>query len=134
MTLRPAHRPLRALAWITALLLAATGLAAHAQGGSEASAASGQSPSSAPALAASAPTDRQLAASVRHALRAARKQGLKSTYIRVHARNGAITLSGIVASQDQIAIATSVAQGVSGVHSVTSRIEVRDGEGLKGSQ
>ncbi|WP_042337487.1 BON domain-containing protein [Paraburkholderia ferrariae] len=132
MTLRPAHRPQRALAWLAALLLATSGLAAHAQGGSEASAATGAS--SSPAPAASAPTDRQLAASVRHALRAARKQGLKSTYIRVRARNGAITLTGIVASQDQIAIAASVAQGVSGVRSVTSRIEVRDGEGLKGSQ
>ncbi|HKR47399.1 MAG TPA: BON domain-containing protein [Paraburkholderia sp.] len=81
-----------------------------------------------------APTDKQLATDVRHALRAARKQGLKSTYIRVRAHNGAVTLSGVVASDDQIALATSVARGVNGVRSVTSKIEIRANTGLNGNQ
>jgi hyperosmotically inducible periplasmic protein len=115
-----------------AAVLAAASLNAFAQGGSEASASPGIA--AAPAVSASAPTDKQLATSVRQALHAARKQGLKSTYIRVRAHNGAVTLSGVVENDNQIALATSVAQGVSGVHSVTSKIELRDGAGLKGSQ
>lgn len=123
---------LRSAIGLTFVLFAATGLnTAFAQGGSE---AQGATASPAAALAASAPTDRQLAASVRHALHAARKQGLKSTFIRVRAHDGAVTLSGVVASDDQIALAMSVARGVSGVRSVASKIEVRDGAGLKGSQ
>jgi hyperosmotically inducible periplasmic protein len=98
----------------------------HAQGGSETAAAS--------VAPATTPSDKQLAADVRHALHAARKQGLKSTYIRVRAHNGAVTLSGVVASDDQIALATSVARGVNGVHSVTSKIEVRSDTGLNGNQ
>ncbi|MCX5543171.1 BON domain-containing protein [Paraburkholderia sp. CNPSo 3076] len=83
---------------------------------------------------ATEPTDKQLAADVRHALHAARKQGLKSTYIRVRAHNGAVTLTGVVASDDQIALATSVARGVNGVRSVTSKIEIRANTGLNGNQ
>ncbi|MEM5316348.1 BON domain-containing protein [Paraburkholderia sp. JHI869] len=115
-----------------AVCFATASVSSWAQGGSEASAA--QITSATPATAASAPTDRALAENVRSALRAARKQGLKSTFIRVRAHNGAITLSGVVASENQIALATSVAQGVSGVHSVTSKIEVRSNAGIKGSQ
>ncbi|WP_233888577.1 BON domain-containing protein [Paraburkholderia flagellata] len=120
------------LRYAAAVYFAVAGVSSWAQGGSEASAA--QIAPAAPAAAASAPTDRALAANVRGALRAARKQGLKSTFIRVRAHNGAITLSGVVASESQIALATSVAQSVSGVQSVTSKIEVRSNAGIKGSQ
>ena len=115
-----------------AACFAAVSASSWAQGGSEASAA--QITPATPATAASAPTDRALAANVRSALRAARKQGLKSTFIRVRAHNGAITLSGVVVSENQIALTTSVAQGVNGVQSVTSKIEVRSNAGIKGSQ
>jgi hyperosmotically inducible periplasmic protein len=105
------------------------GQGAYAQGGSEASAATAT-----PAVAASSGADRALAANVRHALKAARKQGLKSSFIRVRARDGVVTLSGVVASQSQIDMAKSVAEGVNGVRSVTTKLVIRDDEGIKGSQ
>ncbi|QGZ59475.1 BON domain-containing protein [Paraburkholderia acidiphila] len=116
---------------LAAALLFAVCASVHAQGGNAASSASSSASAAtaAPVAAASAPTDKQLAASVRQALRAARKQGLKSTYIRVRARDGVVTLSGVVANESQIALATSVAQGVSGVRNVTSKIEVRSSAG-----
>ena len=117
---------------LAALILFTICVSAWAQGGSDTAATSAATGTS--AAAASTPTDKQLATDVRHALRAARKQGLKSTYIRVRAHNGAITLSGVVASDDQISLATSVARGVSGVQSVTSKIEVRTNTGLNGNQ
>ncbi|WP_042298317.1 BON domain-containing protein [Paraburkholderia bannensis] len=122
-----------------AVLCLAASFAAHAQGGSEASAVSGTASASAsqhatPAVAASSGADRALAANVRHALKAARKQGLKSSFIRVRARDGAVTLSGVVANESQIELATSVAQGVNGVRSVASKLVIRDDEGIKGSQ
>lgn len=133
-----------ALRFAAAALCVAAGLSvhtAHAQGGSDASAASGTAAATAsgsqhatPAVAASSGADRALAANVRHALKAARKQGLKSSFIRVRARDGVVTLSGVVASASQIELATSVAQGVSGVRSVTTRLVIRDDEGIKGSQ
>ena len=76
------------------------------------------------------PTSNSLRACARRcALRAARKQGLKSTYIRVRAHDGVVTLSGVVANENQISLATSMAQGVSGVRNVNSKIEVRSGAG-----
>ncbi|WP_321964566.1 BON domain-containing protein [Paraburkholderia sp. J7] len=112
---------------LAAALLFAVCASVHAQGGSGASSASAAT--AAPVTAASAPTDKQLAANVRQALRAARKQGLKSTYIRVRAHDGVVTLSGVVANENQISLATSVAQGVSGVRTVNSKIEVRGSAG-----
>ncbi|QGZ66142.1 BON domain-containing protein [Paraburkholderia acidisoli] len=104
--------------------------AAHAQNGATASSGARASDT-----AAAAPTNRQLAANVRHALHAARKQGLKSTYIRVRARDGVVTLSGVVASEQQIAFATQVAQSVSGVRAVQGQLEVRtDVRGFSGNQ
>jgi hyperosmotically inducible periplasmic protein len=117
---------------LVAAMLLGVCASAHAQGDHAASAAS---VAAAPTSASAAIDDRQLATNVRHALRAARKQGLKSTYIRVRAHNGAVTLSGVVADAGQIALATSVAQGVSGVSSVKSKIEVRvDGGAPMGNQ
>ena len=76
------------------------------------------------------PTSNSLRACARRcAPRAARKQGLKSTYIRVRAHDGVVTLSGVVANENQISLATSMAQGVSGVRNVNSKIEVRSGAG-----
>ncbi|WP_322061460.1 BON domain-containing protein [Paraburkholderia sp. J63] len=122
-------------------LLMSACASALAQGG--APAVSSQSAAAPPAVsaptapaapAATAATDRQLAAAVRHALHAARKHGLKSTFIRVRARDGAVTLSGIVAAQEQIALAVSVAQGVAGVRTVMSQLQVRSDGEMKGSQ
>ncbi|WP_322047303.1 BON domain-containing protein [Paraburkholderia sp. J67] len=122
-----------ALRVAAAALCMNAGLNVYAQGGSEASATPGAQQAT-PPVAASSGADRALAVNVRHALKAARKQGLKSSFIRVRARDGVVTLSGVVANESQIALATSVAQGVSGVRSVTSKIIIRDDEGLKGSQ
>lgn len=122
---------------VAAVLCFAASLSAHAQGGSEASAGTGTASAAlhaTPAVAASSGADRALAANVRHALKAARKQGLKSSFIRVRARDGVVTLTGVVANDSQIELATSVAQGVNGVRSVTSKLVIRDDEGIKGSQ
>lgn len=126
--------PLRLVA---AALCVAVSLSAHAQSGSDASAVSGTQPGTqraTPPVAASSGADRALAVNVRHALKAARKQGLKSSFIRVRARDGVVTLSGVVASESQIGLAASVAQGVNGVQSVTTKLVIRDDEGIKGSQ
>ncbi len=130
--------PLRLVA---AALCVAVSLSAHAQGSSNASAVSGTQPGvqpgiqrATPPVAASSGADRALAVNVRHALKAARKQGLKSSFIRVRARDGVVTLSGVVASESQIGLAASVAQGVNGVQSVTTKLVIRDDEGIKGSQ
>lgn len=130
--------PLRLVA---AALCVAVSLSAHAQSGSDASAVSGTQPGiqqgtqrATPPVAASSGADRALAANVRHALKAARKQGLKSSFIRVRVRDGVVTLSGVVASESQIGLAASVAQGVNGVQSVTTKLVIRDDEGIKGSQ
>ncbi|MFD1556916.1 BON domain-containing protein [Paraburkholderia silviterrae] len=114
-----------------ALLMSACA-SALAQGGKPT--ASSQTAAAPPAASSPAPTDHQLAAAVRHALHATRKRGLKSTFIRVHARDGAITLTGVVADQDQIALAISVAQGVQGVRTIASKLEVRSDGEMKGSQ
>ena len=105
---------------------------ASAQGGEHA--ASAQTTAAVPTASAPAANDRQLAAAVRRALHASRKRGLKSTFIRVRARAGAITLTGVVANQDQIALAISVAQGVDGVRTVASKLQVRSEGEMKGSQ
>jgi hyperosmotically inducible protein len=92
----------------------------------------------APGMAANAASDtasnRQLAASVRSALRNAHRHGLKSSYIRVRANGGAVTLTGVVAETAQIALATSVAQSVPGVTSVDNKLKLRSVAGLKGTE
>lgn len=115
-----------------AALLFAVCTGVYAQGDQAAASASA---AMAPAPASAAVSDRQLAANVRHALHASRKQGLKSTYVRVRAKDGVVTLSGVVADAGQISRAMSIAQGVSGVRSVNSKIEVRaDGGAPLGNQ
>ncbi|WP_322058358.1 BON domain-containing protein [Paraburkholderia sp. J63] len=124
--------------YLAAACFATVSVSSLAQGGGNASAVvaapNAEASSAAPTTANDARSDRALAVRVRHALRAARKQGLKSTFIRVRAHDGAITLSGVVASDTQIALAIAVAQGVNGVRAVTSKIEVRGNTGITGSQ
>ncbi len=51
--------------------------------------------------------------------------GLKDSDISVTTNNGVVTLSGTVKSQDQIAIATNLAQRQDGVNRVESNIAVK---------
>ena len=118
------------------LVFAGVSALAQAQGGSAAAAVTtSAAPSTAPSTAASSVvTDKQLASSVRTALRNAKRDGLKSTFIRVKAKNGVVTLSGVVEDANQIALATKVAQGVAGVTTVTNKLDVRGPDGIKGTQ
>lgn len=126
---------MKAVKIASALLLMAGCINGYAQGGSAASPASAAANASAPATAASgAVTNRQLAASVRSALRSARLPALRSSYIRVRANGGVVTLTGVVADTSQIGFATSVAQGVPGVSSVVNKLKLRAVAGVKGSE
>ncbi|RFU44712.1 BON domain-containing protein [Paraburkholderia sp. DHOC27] len=69
--------------------------------------------------------DRALARSVRRAL--GKTQGFDVSGVFVKARSGAVTLSGTVKSGDQIQQAGQVAQGVSGVTSVTNKLSLFHG-------
>ena len=51
--------------------------------------------------------------------------GMKDSDISVSTSNGVVTLSGTVRSQDQVTIATNLAQRPDGVNRVESRLEVR---------
>jgi hyperosmotically inducible protein len=51
--------------------------------------------------------------------------GLKDSDISVSTNNGVVTLSGTVKSQDQVAIATNLAQKQDGVQKVESNIAVK---------
>jgi hyperosmotically inducible protein len=51
--------------------------------------------------------------------------GLKDSDISVTTNNGVVTLSGTVKSQDQVAIATNLAQRQEGVSKVETQIAVR---------
>jgi hyperosmotically inducible periplasmic protein len=118
-----------------AVLLMAGCINGYAQGASAADSASVEASASAPANAASgAVSNRQLAASVRSALRSAHRHGLKSSYIRVRANGGVVTLTGVVADDSQIGLATSVAQRVPGVSSVVNKLKLRAVAGVKGSE
>jgi hyperosmotically inducible periplasmic protein len=124
---------LRFIKQATVLALLACGcLNVSAQPGSSAAAVTGAGAS--PVTGGPAVSDRELAQAVHRALHDARKQGLKSTYIRVHAHGGVITLTGVVANEDQVAFARSVAERVSGVRSVISKLQVRVDGNVNGSQ
>jgi hyperosmotically inducible periplasmic protein len=85
----------------------------------------------APAAMASAPTsakamrkaNRLLSKNVQRAL--VKVKGLDSTNIVVQAKNGAILLGGTVPEADQMQMAVTAAQGVSGVQSVQNALRVR---------
>lgn len=51
--------------------------------------------------------------------------GMKDSDISVSTSNGVVTLSGTVRSQDQVTIATHLAQRQEGVNRIESRLEVR---------
>ncbi|MBZ5794652.1 BON domain-containing protein [Burkholderia contaminans] len=66
--------------------------------------------------------NRQLSKSVLRAL--AKVKGLDSSNIVVSAKNGAILLGGTVLEAEQIQMAVTAAQGVSGVRSVQNALRV----------
>jgi len=51
--------------------------------------------------------------------------GLRDTDISVSTNNGVVTLNGTVKSQDQIALATNVAQKMDGVQKVEANLTVK---------
>lgn len=84
--------------------------------------ASGSMAAPAPSAANTKQANRTLGRHVRSAL--AKAQGINVSNIVVRARGGAITLEGSVPDQGQIDKATTVAQGVSGVTSVSNKLSV----------
>jgi hyperosmotically inducible protein len=98
---------------------------AHAQTSTVASSASASSSASAPVSSKAArkqmrAANRALAKSVRQALN--HTKGLVSSSINVNAKSGAVTLSGTVPDQTQIALAETTAKSVSGVMSVKNNL------------
>jgi hyperosmotically inducible periplasmic protein len=105
------------------LLLLGTG-SAWAQGqdsGAAASAPATTSPAQSPKAMRKA--NRLLSKNVLRAL--VKVKGLDSTNIVVSAKNGAILLGGTVPEADQIQMAVTTAQGVSGVQSVQNALRIR---------
>lgn len=96
----------------------------RAQDPSSGAAASAPAMSSAPPSAkAMRKANRLLSKSVQRAL--VKVKALDSSNIVVSARNGAILLGGTVPEADQIPMAVTAAQGVSGVQSVQNALRVR---------
>lgn len=122
---------MKAMKIIAAALMTVACINGYAQG---ASAPASDADGATAGAASGAVSNRQLAASVRGALRNAHRHGLRSTYIRVRANGGVVTLNGVVADAGQIALAAQVAQGVPGVSAVHNKLQVRSAEGLKGSE
>lgn len=133
---------MKAIMLAAAVLTMAASIDGYAQGAGAAAASGGSAISTASdAMAASdahaasgAVSNRQLAASVRGALRGARRHGLKSTYIRVRANGGVVTLTGVVADESQIGLATGIAQRVPGVSAVVNKLKLRVVAGVKGTE
>ncbi|WP_017772931.1 BON domain-containing protein [Paraburkholderia kururiensis] len=93
---------------------------AYAQS-SDAAAAGGDSSMSAPAAKkATKKADRKLGYTVRKAL--SKAQGVDVSNITVRSRGGAVTLTGSVPDESQIAKAEEVAKSVPGVTSVTNKL------------
>ncbi|MDR3096464.1 MAG: BON domain-containing protein, partial [Paraburkholderia sp.] len=90
------------------LVIALTSIGASAQGGAAASAASG--PTSVNDAKAAKAADRALQKAVVRAL--SKTKGLRVSTISVRARNGVVTLEGMVPEQAQAELATKVAEGV----------------------
>ncbi|MGA7781938.1 MAG: BON domain-containing protein [Paraburkholderia sp.] len=85
---------------------------------------SGAAPA-APMSKKATPADKSLGRAVRKAL--SKAQGFDVSGVFVKARGGAVVLSGTVKSSDQIDQATQVAQGVSGVTSVSNKLTLFHG-------
>jgi len=81
----------------------------------------------APVLSAEAaltpPSDRSLTAAVKDALRA--DAVTKKLSIQVETRNAAVTLTGELDEDEQVAYAVQVARGVAGVREVVNRLTVK---------
>lgn len=119
-----------------AVLLAALAVSSygHAQTAS-APAVATDATSAQSAVAAPAPTDRQIAVAVRAELKRVRREGpLKATVFHVRVKHGAVTLSGNVVDPKQIEIALDTVKQVAGVVSVTPRIRVGPPAGARGGQ
>jgi hyperosmotically inducible periplasmic protein len=97
---------------------------AHAQSANAPSDAS-MAPGAMPAAPSGKKADRALSHAVRRAL--SKAQGLDVSGIFVHARDGAVTLSGSVRSSDQIQQAEEVARSVPGVNSVSNKLTLFHG-------
>jgi hyperosmotically inducible periplasmic protein len=108
---------LKALGGVVAVVVACN---VYAQASDSMSMASGAM-SAAPA-ASTKKADRSLGRRVRSAL--AKAQGLDVSNISVRARGGAVSLTGTAPNQGQIDKAGQVAQGVSGVTSVSNKLSV----------
>lgn len=91
----------------------------------QASDAMSAAPAAAPMSKKATPADKALARSVRKAL--SKTQGFDVSGVFVKARGGVVVLSGTVKSGDQIQTATQVAQGVSGVTSVSNKLTLFHG-------
>jgi osmotically-inducible protein OsmY len=69
--------------------------------------------------------DKQLAKSVRAALRQGKRLGYNLSNVRVRSIGGVVRLTGAVPAQSDVIGATSVTQAVPGVASVDNRLIVR---------
>ena len=78
--------------------------------------------SAAAAVKADKAANHQLGRKVRAAL--SKTKGLDVSHIAVRARGGAVTLTGSVPVEGQIAVAGDAAKGVEGVTSVTNKLSV----------
>jgi hyperosmotically inducible periplasmic protein len=107
-------------------MLAGTGIALMLSFGFQAAQAQDDTAASAPMK----PThkqkwhaDHKLEGQVRHALTTHK---IESSDIRIVARGGTVTLDGTVQDQSQIAQATTVAQGVTGVKAVKNNLTMHE--------
>lgn len=112
-------KSIRAIRIVGGALVALASVGAQAQNGD---APSAPGTMSAPSARTDKAANRALQKSVRHAL--AKAKGLSVANISVRARDGAVLLQGSVTTQQQIDIATSVAQHVAGVRSVKNVLTV----------
>jgi hyperosmotically inducible periplasmic protein len=107
------NKPLKMLVGTSIALMMSFGIqAAHAQDDTAA-------PAAKPTHKQKWHADHKLEGQVRHALTTNK---IESSDIRVVARNGVVTLDGTVQDESQIAQATTVAQGVTGVKSVKNNL------------
>lgn len=104
---------------VAGLLIALTSVGASAQGGASASPTTGAASGTSDAKAAKA-ADRALQKAVMRAL--SKTKGLRVSMISVRARNGVVTLEGMVPEQSQAELATKVAEGVQGVTQVKNAL------------
>jgi len=102
------------------VLFVSTGLYAQTSDSSQTTPASNDRPASVSYM-----DDKQLAKSVRAALRQGKRLGYNLSNVRVRSNGGVVTLTGAVPAQSDVIGATSVTQAVPGVASVDNRLIVR---------